>query len=483
MQELNGLSHHLDVFLFGRFGNDLGFGFDVIQGVAVGDDSRNDAIASDVGDGTHSVHEPINGKDVSKAIGHSAAVEDRIVGGDDQDQTGGRDGSGTDASKSGNDDEQDEGGKVDLFSVQYGQPDAGTDKVDSTSVHVDSRSKGNDELADNIGDNASGLDSLEGGGDGGGRRGAGKGKELCGNNVLEVGERIGLGQKRKEANVNKDNLQAPCDKGGGHEQTNVGEHGLEVALLSNARGDQRHDGEGCQENDPVDDAGEDLVHFSQNFDKLAVLHRCEGGAKDACKEQDGGERAVGKGGNNVVGNNLFKDTLVDGIGKRHFGDGLFDFSAVDLRFVEFHKHEGRKGSKEGGSNGRDEVQTNNGPSNRGGLADAHHVDDGNDDVDKDKRKDKALEGTDEEITDETEPLDGNLLVGGVFGLPVGEADTEGDTEHDEDEDGQDWAVVEKSAASALGLDFFLLFSLGHFVLLGHLWGGCLFLGHGVGCLL
>lgn len=269
--------------------------------------------------------------------------------------------------------------------------------------------------------------------------------------MLEVGERIRLGQDGEKTNVDEDDLHSPGDKGRCHKQTNVGESLSKVALLSDARDDQGKDGEGRQENDPVDDTLKNLVHLSQDSNKLAILQWCQSGSEDSSKEQDGCELAAGKCGHNVVWHDLFEDTLVNSVRKRHLGDSLLDLDTVNLGIVEFNEHEGRHGSKEGGGNSGEKVQTNNSPSNGGGLADVHHINDGGDNVDKDEWEDEALQCSNEKVANETEPLDRHALDIGVLGCPEGEANSGAYTDDNEDEDGHDRMVDEKSRNIQLSL--------------------------------
>ena len=93
----------------------------------------NNGISRDIHNSLQSVQEPINGNHELKSIRDTSGSKDRVVGSQDHDKTSRGDWGGSSTSNSGEDAKKDIVSKVGLNSVQDGQPDAGTGKVDRGS--------------------------------------------------------------------------------------------------------------------------------------------------------------------------------------------------------------------------------------------------------------------------------------------------------------------------------------------------------------
>mmetsp|Transcript_1432 Transcript_1432/g.2483 ORF Transcript_1432/g.2483 Transcript_1432/m.2483 type:complete len:275 (+) Transcript_1432:1000-1824(+) len=238
------------------------------------------------------------------------------------------------------------------------------------------------------------------------------------------------------------------------------------------------------------------------------------------KEDYSGKVAVIEGANNVGGNNLLEDSLIDRVTERNLGRtrtlgdkslcnvfndkidvGIIgsilvrtrDGSIVDVfgkekarigasqldvrrrRFclgafirVQAHEHQGGHASKESCHDSRSQIESDDSPADRTCFAYSHHFHDGDDHIDKDERQHKAFQRSEEEISNQTNPLHGNFLAFRIFWLPEGEPDAYADTNGGKDENRQDTITVDKAAespaaaantASLLDHLFFLFFKV------------------------
>ena len=139
--------------------------------------------------------------------------------------------------------------------------------VDSSTIHVDGGTHGNNELGNSIWDSAGIFDASEGDRNGGGTASASKGSGLSRCQVADVLNWVGLGQDSKETNVDKKDVGGHGNQGSNNQITNVGEGFLEVALLSDGICNEGEDSKGCDHDDPVNQSQEDFVNFFQEADK------------------------------------------------------------------------------------------------------------------------------------------------------------------------------------------------------------------------
>merc|ERR1719150_2404075 len=128
--------------------------FLVVDGAPVGNNSGHNAVTSNVRDGTHTVHEPVDSEDVSEPVRYAAIrhPEESVVCRHDQNETRRWNRSRPDATEGCDDDENNKIRRGDILTVENAQPDCCGDEVHSASVHVDDRAQGNHEASNDVGD-------------------------------------------------------------------------------------------------------------------------------------------------------------------------------------------------------------------------------------------------------------------------------------------------------------------------------------------
>lgn len=280
-----------------------------------------------------------------------------------------------------------------------------------------------------------------------------------------------------ENDVRDNEVKNKSHQAGSNQPTHVGESASKFILRSNGISNQREDGEWRDGDDPVNECEEKLTQLSEDHDKRAVRQFkvflehdfTQSNTKADGEDDDGSEVLINKVEEDVLGDELQEDTLINGVthgdiitstggdtdeGTRDvINDKLCAFirpisRATDRAVVCFGKvshvvvtselyncwviwrkvacFEERLEAKDtdqsnDGSDQRGEgVKNNSLDTNTARPSDHHHVNNGDNNVHEDERENDGLESADEKISDKTKPLKGDSLVFRISRIPSAE---------------------------------------------------------------